>query len=71
MASGKTLLMRNIRRPAPAVIHRHIGVPRWVRRNRRLLAEWKGSYVENVPYVSNDRHLKKERQKERARARRS
>lgn len=65
MASGKT--MRNIRRPAPTVIHRHVGAPRWVRRNRKLVAQWKGSYVENVPYVSEDRRQKKER----ARARRS
>lgn len=49
MASGKTLLMRNIRRPAPIVIQRHVGAPRRVRRDRKL--PWKGSFVRNEPYV--------------------
>lgn len=60
VASGKTLYMRNIRKPAPQFIHRHVGAPRWVRRNRKLLGQWKGSYIENVPHVSADRKLKKE-----------
>lgn len=51
MPHGKTLLMRNIRKPAPTVIQRHVGAPRWVRRNPRLLAEWKRSFVRNEPYV--------------------
>jgi hypothetical protein len=50
MAHGVTLLMRNIRRPAPIVIARHVGAPRRVRRSRR--SEWKGSYVTNYPYVN-------------------
>lgn len=51
MAYGKTLLMRNIRRSAPIVVHRHVGAPRRVRRNLRLRSVWKGSYMTNDPYI--------------------
>lgn len=51
MASGKSLLLRAIHRPAPLVVHRHVGAPRRVRRNRRLRTAWTGAFVTNVPYV--------------------
>lgn len=48
VASGKTLLMRNIRKPPPIVIHRHVGAPRHVRRHKLKL--WKGSLMANESY---------------------
>lgn len=61
MAHGKTLLMRAIRRPGPQYIHRHVGAPRWVRRNKRSVADWNGSYIDNQPYVTGSRDLRKGR----------
>jgi hypothetical protein len=61
MGHGKTLLMANIRRPGPVWVHRHVGAPRWVRRNERLLAGWKGSFVTNEPYVNRERDQRKGR----------
>lgn len=61
MAHGKTLLMRNIRMPAPIVIHRHVGAPRRVRRDDRLVLAWKGSFMENDPYIDPARDGRKGR----------
>jgi hypothetical protein len=66
MAHGKTLDMRAIRKPAPVVIHRHIGMPRWVRRNRKLNNSWTGALVANEPYINGERDLRKGRRKKRA-----
>lgn len=56
MASGKTLLMRNIRISAPVVVHRHVGAPR--RERRHGLKGWKGSLLTNEPYVYPARDLR-------------
>lgn len=61
MAHGKTLLMRNMRPPIPIIIHRHVGAPRHVRRNKRLLLAWKGSFMNNGSYINNARDLRKDR----------
>lgn len=61
VAHGKTKLMLNIRKPAPIFVHRHVGAPRWVRRDRRKLQAWKGSFVNNEPYVTGERDLRKGR----------
>ena len=61
MASGKTLLMRNIRKPAPIVLHRNIGAPRAVRRSRKGLLGWKGALVPNETYVYPARDQRKGR----------
>lgn len=61
VASGKTLVLRAILKPAPVVIHRHVGAPRYVRRSRKLLRGWKGSYVRNEPYIYPARDLRKGR----------
>lgn len=58
MAHGKTLAMRNIRTPAPIYLQRHVGAPRTVRRSKRLLLGWKGSFMDNVPYVDPARDLR-------------
>lgn len=50
MASGKSLEMAAIGKAAPVVVHRHAGAPRSVRRSRKLLKGWKGSFVTNTIY---------------------
>lgn len=67
MGHGVTNLMRNIRMPAPVVVHRHVGAPRWVRRSRKGLMAWKGSFVANEPYVTGERDLRKDRKLRRDR----
>ena len=66
MASGKTLEMRAIRVLAPVVVHRNIGAPRWVRRNPRLLRQWKGSFLTNESYIYPARDLRPGRKLRRA-----
>lgn len=50
MASGKSLALNNIRVPAPVVVHRNIGAPRAVRRDRAKLKSWRGSLLANESY---------------------
>jgi hypothetical protein len=50
MATGKSLELANMLPPAPIVLHRNIGAPRSVRRNKRKLKAWKGALVTNDSY---------------------
>lgn len=61
MAHGKTLLLNNIRMPAPIVIHRHVGAPRRVRRDDHQLTLWRGSFMQNDPYIDPARDERKGR----------
>lgn len=66
MASGKTLQMRAIRLAPPVVVHRNIGAPRQVRRSRKLLGGWKGSFLTNETYTYPARDLRPGRKLRRA-----
>lgn len=55
VASGKSLELKAIVAPEPVVVQRYVGAPRSVRRNRKLLAGWKRSFVTNDPYENPGR----------------
>lgn len=61
VASGKSLSLNAIVAPAPVVIHRNIGAPRAVRRNRRKLKDWKGALTTNETYDYPARDQRKNR----------
>jgi hypothetical protein len=64
MASGKSLDLNGIKKPEPEVVHRHVGAPRAVRRKKKNLLAWKGSFLTNEPYINRDKVRRLIRKKE-------